>query len=223
MLGIVAAVGGAVLVSRVTPTTDAYAWKAVLVFAAISVLAIGFLREHHPFEHFGPANQITTLRAALLAVVTACLAEARTEPVAWVVALISVGVTSLDGIDGWLARRSGLSSSFGARFDMEIDALLILVLAVLAWQFGKAGAWVVLAGAMRYLFVAGSYVWHWLDAPLPPSTRRKAVCVIQIVGLVFVVSPALTAAAGGVVAAITLAALTWSFGVDVLWLWRHRA
>ena len=32
---------------------------------------------------------------------------------------------------------------FGARFDMEIDALLILALSILAWRHGKAGAWVV--------------------------------------------------------------------------------
>ena len=46
-------------------------------------------------------------------------------------------MTALDGVDGWLARRSGIASAFGARFDMEIDALLILVLAVLAWRSAR--------------------------------------------------------------------------------------
>ena len=36
---------------------------------------------------------------------------------------------ALDGLDGWAARRQGLVSAFGARFDMEVDALLILALA----------------------------------------------------------------------------------------------
>ena len=45
---------------------------------------------------------------------------------------------ALDGVDGWLARRRGMSSAFGARFDMEIDALLVQVLAILVWRYGKA-------------------------------------------------------------------------------------
>ena len=82
---------------------------------------------------------------------------------------LALPAVALDGVDGWLARRSGLSSDFGARYDMETDALLILVLAVLAWRQEKAGAWIVLAGAMRYLFVAAGYIWTWMTAPLPPS------------------------------------------------------
>jgi phosphatidylglycerophosphate synthase len=38
---------------------------------------------------------------------------------------------ALDGLDGWLARRFGLASAYGARFDMEVDGFLILVLALL--------------------------------------------------------------------------------------------
>ena len=40
----------------------------------------------------------------------------------------------LDGVDGRLARKYGASSRFGARFDMEVDAVLICVLALLAWR-----------------------------------------------------------------------------------------
>src|SRR5437867_3690361 len=67
-------------------------------------------------------------------------------------------VTLLDGVDGWLARRTHMASTFGERFDMETDALLILVLSVLAWQYDKAGAWLVLAGLLRYLFVAAGWL-----------------------------------------------------------------
>ena len=63
-------------------------------------------------------------------------------------------MTLLDGVDGWLARRHRIASAFGARFDMEIDALLILALSVLAWRHEKAGAWVVASGLLRYAFVA---------------------------------------------------------------------
>ena len=41
-------------------------------------------------------------------------------------------------VDGRVARCTGTVSRLGARFDMEVDAVLILVLAVLAWRFDKA-------------------------------------------------------------------------------------
>jgi hypothetical protein len=41
------------------------------------------------------------------------------------------------------------------------------------------------------------------------------------VGLGVVVAPSVATTASAVVAAGTLALLTWSFGVDVLWLRRH--
>ena len=42
-----------------------------------------------------------------------------------------------------------MTSGYGARFDMETDAAFILVLSILVWQHGKAGAWVLLCGLMR--------------------------------------------------------------------------
>ncbi|MEZ5583441.1 MAG: CDP-alcohol phosphatidyltransferase family protein [Candidatus Competibacteraceae bacterium] len=72
----------------------------------------------------------------------------------WLMILIAISVVLLDGVDGWLARRSNTVSDFGARFDMETDALLIAVLALLVWRLDKVGVWILLAGALRYLFVA---------------------------------------------------------------------
>src|SRR5205085_2332105 len=100
--------------------------------------------------------------------------------------------TLLDGIDGWLARRSGMSSAFGARFDMEVDALLIMALSLLAWTYGKAGAWVIASGLLRYLFAVSGWIWPWMERPLEPSRRRQTVCVIQIVALISVMLPAVT-------------------------------
>ncbi len=47
---------------------------------------------------------------------------------------------------------------FGALLDMETDAFLMLVLSTLVWAEGRAGVWVLLIGAMRYLFVGASFV-----------------------------------------------------------------
>ena len=43
------------------------------------------------------------------------------------------------------------------------------MLSLTLWQSGKLGAWILLAGAMRYLFVAAAWNWQWLSAPLPSS------------------------------------------------------
>src|SRR6185503_8589303 len=112
-----------------------------------------------------------------------------------------------DGLDGWLARRTRMTSAFGARFDMEIDALLILVLATLTWQFGKAGAWVFFSGLLRYIFVAAGWLWSWMQRPLPPSRRRQAICVVQIVGLIVAVAPFVRVPISTMAAAASLAAL----------------
>ena len=219
-LGLVLTYATSLVLARVLHAEAAYSVKATVAFAVISLVVLGQLH-HHPFERFGPANVATTMRALLVSLVIALIGEGRTASAAWTAALGSTGSTLLDGVDGWLARRSGMSSDFGARFDMEIDALLILALAVVAWQHDKAGAWIILAGALRYLFVAAGYVWPWMTTPLPPSTRRKAVCVIQIVGLSVVVAPLVPVPLSTAIATVTLASLTWSFGVDVLWLRQH--
>jgi phosphatidylglycerophosphate synthase len=104
---------------------------------------------------------------------------------------------------------------------METDALLILVLAALASQLNKAGAWILLAGLLRYVFVAASYVWPRLGAELPPSRRRQAVCVAQIASLIAALAPVVVPPWSTALALAGLVLLVWSFGVDVAWLARR--
>ena len=186
-------------------------------------LSIGFLQQHHPFARFGAANQITTVRAILVALVAGLVGEPRLAAVAVAAVAASVAVTLLDGVDGWLARRNRIASDFGARFDMEIDALLILALSVLAWRHEKAGAWVVLSGLLRYAFVAAGAIAPWLRGALPPSRRRQTICVIQIAALTLVMLPAVQPPLSTLLAAAALATLAASFLIDTVWLWRRQA
>jgi phosphatidylglycerophosphate synthase len=137
--------------------------------------------------------------------------------------VIASVAAALDGVDGWMARRTKTASAFGARFDMETDALLILVLSALVWKSGKTGAWVLASGLMRYAFVAAAAIWPWLHEPLEPSRRRQIICVAQVVALIAALLPSLGPAGASALAAVGLAALAWSFLVDILWLWRLRA
>jgi phosphatidylglycerophosphate synthase len=191
---------------------------AAALAAAVASVAVPGARRHHPFVDYGPANFVTGVRAVLVSVLAAVALVPATGTLPWGLIVFATVAALLDVADGLLARRSRLASPFGARFDMEIDALLILVLALLAWRSGKAGAWVRTAGALRYVFVAAAGPWPWLGAPLPPSTRRQAVCVIQIVTLIVALAPIAPWPASAVIAAIGLVALIWSFWVDVRWL-----
>jgi hypothetical protein len=79
---------------------------------------------------------------------------------------------------------------------------------------------VLLCGLMRYAFVVAGCFTPWLARPLRSTRRGKAVAIAQYVGLSIALAPAVAPAVSGPVAIVTLAALCWSFAVDVLWLWR---
>ncbi len=202
---------------------------AGFVGAAISLIALTALSLYHITAHylppaaFGPANRITTVRAVGTAMLLAFVGQSPTAALTWTVVVVAIALLVLDGLDGFLARRSGLASAFGARYDMETDAALTLVLALLCWQFGKAGAWILAVGLMRYLFVAAGAAFPFMRRALPPSRRRQTICVLQLSGLLAVLSPLFPVPASFVVGALTLILLAVSFGIDTAWLVRMRA
>ncbi len=208
------------LASRQLHFGSAYLPKSLLLFAAGALLMLRVLPAHHPFPNLGPANTVTLVRAALVALLAAMLGE-QVPGAPLAATVIATEVIVLDGFDGWLARRTGMVSRFGARFDMEIDAALVAVLAVLAWQLGKVGVWVLLSGAMRYLYAAAAAFVPMLRRPLPPSYRAKTIAVIQMLALVVAVAPWSSATLASDVAATGLVCLTVSFLMDIVWLARH--
>ena len=131
-------------------------------------------------------------------------------------------MTLLDGVDGWLARRDQTASRFGARFDMEIDALLILALSVLAWRHDKAGEWVVISGLLRYVFVAAGAALarpgcaRAARQPAPAVDLRHSDRRAHADHAARCRPPASTWIAGG-----ALAPQLYSFLIDIVWLWRR--
>ena len=196
-------------------------WLAALLFAAAGwALLTAGLRSSGAVS-LGPADRVTLARSVLVGCVTALVVDTvhQPAPVPLLVAFASVALV-LDAVDGRVARRTGTCSALGARFDMEVDAFLILVLsAYLATSFG---AWVLIIGGMRYAFVAASRGLTWMRAALPPSMVRKAVAAGQGIALTVAASGVLPTPGAIVLTALALAALAWSFGHDVLWLHRHR-
>jgi phosphatidylglycerophosphate synthase len=195
---------------------------AAALYLAMSAVIAWSLPKDRPFRGLGPANRVTLGRAALAMPVLALALQPGSldTTTRWWIIAVSTAVMLLDGVDGRVARRTRTETSFGARFDMELDAALLMALSVLVWRDGRVGAWVLLIGLMRYGFVAASWRWPALARELPPSLRRKVVCVVQGVVLLVALGPiiptwlAVSACAGG------LAALAYSFAVDVRWALR---
>lgn len=205
-----------------------FALKALLVYAAGAWLVWRGLGAH-PHARFGPANRVTLVRLGAVALMAALIGEALPRAplddmpaAAWWLVIAATLTALLDAVDGWLARRSGLASAFGARFDMEADAAFTLVLCALVVQAGQAGVWILASGLMRYAFVAAAFAWPWLNAPLPPSKRRQTVCVIQITTLIVCLGPTVAPLLASTLAAISLALLTLSFAIDVRTLAQQR-
>lgn len=209
----------AVAVALVGPHAGAVA-LAVAGFLTGAGLAAALMRRGYPHERLGMCNVVTLVRLALAAALLVPLLSAAAP---WAVFAVASVALALDGVDGWLARREGRVSTFGARFDVEVDSALALILALNAWAAGTTGAAVLLIGLPRYAFVAAARVSPWLDRDLPERFSRKAVCVLQLGALIALQLPPVTSDLAEPVVLFVAAALLWSFGRDVLWLWRTRA
>ena len=193
---------------------------AILVYGIVaSILVLALAGKHG----LGWANRVTLLRAAITCALAGALVQPRLfiEQAGMIVSLALISL-ALDGVDGWLARRKGECSAFGARFDMETDAALILVLCAGLWLSGLAPAWVLAIGLMRPAFLAGALIWPWLSNPLPDNFRRKLVCVVQVAVLLIALVPFVTEPVRLALLAVALLALAISFVIDIAWLLKNR-
>jgi len=189
---------------------------AFLAYAAASALTGWLLARHFPHDELGWCNAVTQARLAIVAALLTPLAAGSAG--GWGVFAAALGALALDGVDGWLARRQRLASAFGARFDMEVDSALALVLALNALASGAAGPVVLVLGLARYAFALAGHALPWLAEPLPERLGRKAVCVLQIGVLIALQAPVLPDWAAPAATVAAALALVWSFGRDVAWL-----
>lgn len=186
--------------------------------ATLGLAIVGF-RRRHPHDRVGAANVVTLARLTAVAVLLGILLSGGGEPA--VVIAVSVVTLSLDGVDGYLARRQRLASDFGAAFDMEVDSGFALVLAALA-GLGPAGPAALLLGIPRYLFGAAALALPWLNGPTRPRFSRKVVCVVQLIALIALQLPMLPVPLALGIVVVVAGLVAWSFGRDVIELHRAR-
>ena len=141
--------GNAFAMAAVTLATAAgsplwlLSWCGMLSF---SLLLYRCRRRWTPGGRFGLANVVSLLRLSGVFV----LPWLAPGPIAYAGLIL----LAMDGVDGWLARRAGLSGEFGEFFDKESDAFFMLMLCLLLYRLPEGfGPWILLPGLLRYVFV----------------------------------------------------------------------
>jgi len=197
------------------------AWLTAVAYLVVTTLLLMRGLRRHGAVHFGPANAVTSLRSTIVGLIAGLVVASFVAPVP--VSLL-VGLTvpalALDAVDGWVARRTRSTSELGARFDMEVDAFLLLVLSTYVAR--DLGLWVLTIGLLRYAFVAVGWMLPWFRARLPYRYWRKVVTAVAGIALALAVAGAPVPVAA-VAVGVALALLLESFGRDVVWLVRRRA
>ncbi|MGV3621758.1 MAG: CDP-alcohol phosphatidyltransferase family protein [Archangium sp.] len=137
----------------------------------------------------GIANAITLLRLLVL------LAGALFFPSTWTFGLVLL----LDGMDGFVARRLGETSEFGALFDMETDGVLM---GLLALHLSPVAPWVLLVGVLRPAYVLARIPFPRSATKEPRTWLGRSAFTIAAWALVF----SCASFAAPVVTALTVAA-----------------
>jgi len=98
------------------------------------------------------ANAITIFRIGMLFVAIYLLFEASLPWIVVAMAMIAIAIL-LDGLDGWIARRTNTTSQLGAAFDIAGDRIVENALWVVYAQLGLIGVWVPLLVLTRGFLV----------------------------------------------------------------------
>jgi CDP-diacylglycerol--glycerol-3-phosphate 3-phosphatidyltransferase len=140
-------VSGCVLLGGAATLEPSSLASSIPVWAFCSFLLFRLISEAESPLTF--ATRITMCRGALVALTSGFFARPEVAAPAYSLAAI------LDAVDGWVARRSWSETRLGAKLDLEVDAVGILVASGTGVALGKLPLWYVLVGLARYVFVLG--------------------------------------------------------------------
>jgi phosphatidylglycerophosphate synthase len=229
--GLQLTLSGCVLFAAMLPLQwmAAFGWRgscaALTCFAVVATLVLLGLGHHRPHRSFGVANAVTLIRATAATLMVGVVSEMLlggslvvNAALSWILVVTATVALFLDGVDGWAARQTGMVSDFGARFDMEADALFLLTMSLLVHGTGKVGIWVLASGLMRYVFVLSGWLWAPLAAQLLPLWRRKTIYAVQVSALIAALAPVVPPEVAHAICLVGLVLLSYSFGADCIWL-----
>ena len=157
-------------------------WLVGLGCGALAVGLLSYALIRRNATVLGPADLVTLLRAVLVGGVAALVADSFVHVVpAGPLTTLAVVALALDAVDGRVARRTGTASAVGARFDMEVDAVLVFLLSVYVAR--SLGLWVLAIGSAYYMLVVARWALPWLRGEMPPRYWCKVVAAVQAIVL----------------------------------------
>ena len=207
---------------------EAAKWHAVCMLAALTAsIALG---RSEPLSVAGvlglatvgailwradrPKLALPTLVTAFRIAITACLGVLGVTLSGREIVVGVLVVFSLDGLDGFLARRLGAVSRLGAQLDNEGDAFLVAVVCVLSWLVVPLGAWILVAGFLRYLYVL-TVMFFPSRGHAPPSRLATRAFGISLVG--FLIGLSNLGVVSRVAPLLSTLLLLWSFSRSFYW------
>ena len=150
------------------------AWVSFMWFFAIMEKDIEILK-----PAYGPGNWITLLRlAGLLFLIIYYPHLGFTQ-----IGLFAYFLISLDGVDGFIARKTHTTSEFGAWFDMETDAFYVALMGVVIYALGLTGPWILVPGFLRYLYSLGIWIFKISEKQETRSNLGKYIAGFMFVSL----------------------------------------
>jgi CDP-diacylglycerol---glycerol-3-phosphate 3-phosphatidyltransferase len=149
-----AGVAGAAAASGTAP------WPFLAVSAAVWLLVVGtFARLRAAAGERAPpglATRVTLLRGWFISALAGfVVAPPRSGAMAWAPGALYTVAALCDLADGYVARRRGEVTVVGARLDVAVDALGLVVGTLVAIALGQLPAWYLALGAAYYLFHGG--------------------------------------------------------------------
>jgi len=134
---------------------------------------------------------LTTLRVLLVPVFAALFVAGEMEHAGWqIAATIAFGVASItDYVDGWLARRLDLVTSFGKIADPIADKALIGAALVLLSGYGVVPWWVTVLILVREIGITLMRFLVLRHGVIPASPGGKLKTMLQSIGIGWLLLP----------------------------------
>jgi CDP-diacylglycerol--glycerol-3-phosphate 3-phosphatidyltransferase len=144
-----------------------------------------------PIPLLNIANMLTMLRVVLVPVFAVCLIASDLEDPAWLVAATVVfAIASItDYIDGWIARRRNLVTSFGKVADPIADKALIGTALVLLSAHDVVPWWVTVLILVREIGITAMRFLVLRHGVIPASPGGKLKTMLQSIGIGWLLLP----------------------------------
>lgn len=207
-----------------------FAKQWVVTAFGILVLQLIVLFKALPYNHrlgeaellpkLGPGNWLSVIRSLLIAMIAGFIFLPRPPGgLVWIPAGLYLLAGITDFFDGYLARLSDHVTQLGARLDLHNDSFGVVVVTLLAFQYGVLPGWYVWFGFARYIFLFGLWLRRRFGMQiyeLQPSMTRRGFAALQMGFITVMLFPGIGPPATFLAAGVFLALFAGRFIYD--WL-----